>query len=68
MFGLGLGRIVEMSGNVFNVFNAGNYTEYARTGPNRIYNPGNYLTYTNPQTPRAAPARSDGSVLNGSRQ
>ena len=47
------GRTVEISADVFNVFNGGNYTEYARTGPNRIYNPASYLTYTNPQTPRA---------------
>ena len=42
-----------MSANVFNLLNGGDYTEYARTGPNRIYNPASYLTYTNPQTPRA---------------
>jgi hypothetical protein len=47
------GRSVELSADVFNVLNGGAYTEYARTGPNRIYNPASYLTYTNPQTPRA---------------
>ena len=47
------GRNVELSANVFNLLNGGDYTEYARTGPNRIYNPASYLTYTNPQTPRA---------------
>jgi hypothetical protein len=47
------GRAFELSGNVFNMLNGGDYTEYARTGPNRIYNPASYLTYTNPQTPRA---------------
>ncbi len=52
-FGLGAGRHLEVSANVFNVLNGGDYTEYARTGPNRIYNPATYLTYTNPQTPRA---------------
>jgi Carboxypeptidase regulatory-like domain len=51
---LGGPRNVELSTEVFNLLNAGNYTEYSRTGPNRIYNPQSYLTYTNPQTPRAA--------------
>ena len=46
-------RSLELSANMFNLLNGGNYTEYARTGPNRIYNPASYLTYTNPQTPRA---------------
>jgi len=53
VFTLPGGRNVEASANVFNLLNGGNYTEYARTGPNRIYNPASYLTYTNPQTPRA---------------
>ena len=52
-FGLGAGRNLELSANVFNLLNAGDYTEYARTGPNRLYNPRTFLTYTNPQTPRA---------------
>ena len=51
---LGNGRNFEASLDVYNVLNAGNYTEYSRTGPNRVYNPASYLTYTNPQTPRAA--------------
>jgi hypothetical protein len=38
---------------VFDMLNGGDYTEYARTGANRIYNPASFLTYTNPQTPRA---------------
>jgi hypothetical protein len=53
VFTLPGGRNIEASANVFNLLNGGNYTEYARTGPNRIYNPASYLTYTNPQTPRA---------------
>ena len=53
-FGLGSSRSLELSADVYNILNGGDYTEYARTGPNRIYNPDNYLTYTNPQTPRAA--------------
>ena len=52
-FGLGANRNLELSANIFNVLNGGDYTEYARTGPNRLYNPATYLTYTNPQTPRA---------------
>jgi hypothetical protein len=52
-FEMGNARNLELSANVFNLLNGGDYTEYARTGPNRIYNPASYLTYTNPQTPRA---------------
>jgi len=52
-FGAAVGREVELAANVFNVLNGGDYTEYARTGANRIYNPQNFLTHTNPQTPRA---------------
>jgi hypothetical protein len=52
-FGIGGGRNLDVSANIFNVLNGGDYTEYARTGPNRIYNPASFLTYTNPQTPRA---------------
>jgi hypothetical protein len=39
---------------VFNLLNAGHFTEYSRQGANRIYNPQTFATYTNPQTPRAA--------------
>ena len=53
VFALMTGRSLELAANVFNLLNGGDYTEYARTGPNRIYNPASYLTYTNPQTPRA---------------
>jgi len=42
-----------VSANIFNVLNGGDYTEFARTGANRIYNSQNFLRYTNPQTPRA---------------
>jgi hypothetical protein len=52
-FAIGNARNLELSANIFNLLNGGDYTEYARTGPNRIYNPASYLTYTNPQTPRA---------------
>lgn len=53
VFRLPTSRNVELSANVFNLFNAGDYTEYARTGPNCFYNPASFLTKTNPQTPRA---------------
>ena len=52
--GLGGGRNVELSAEVFNLLNAGHYTEYSRQGANRFYNPQTFSTYTNPQTPRAA--------------
>ena len=52
--GVGAGRSVEVSGEVFNLLNAGNFTEYSRQGANRFYNPQTFATYTNPQTPRAA--------------
>ena len=51
---LGGARNVELSTEVFNLLNAGDTPSTSRTGPNRIYNPQSYLTYTNPQTPRAA--------------
>ncbi len=53
-FGIGGGRNVELSGEVFNLLNAGRYTEFSRQGANRYYNPQTFQTYTNPQTPRAA--------------
>jgi hypothetical protein len=46
-------RNLEVSADVYNLLNAGHYTEYARTGANRVYNPASFLTYTNPQTPLA---------------
>jgi len=52
-FSAGVGRDVELAAGFFNVLNGGDYTEYARTGANRIYNRANFLRYTNPQTPRA---------------
>lgn len=51
---LGRGRSVEGTLDVYNLLNAGHYTEWARTGPNRTYSPSTYLGLTNPQTPRAA--------------
>jgi len=51
--GLGGGRSVELSAEVFNLLNRGNFTEFSRQGANRFYNPQTFRTYTNPQTPRA---------------
>jgi hypothetical protein len=51
--GLSAARNVELSAEVFNLLNGGNYTEFSRQGANRIYNPQTFRTYTNPQTPRA---------------
>jgi hypothetical protein len=51
---LGRARNVELSADVFNLLNAGRFTEFSRQGANRIYNPQTFSTYTNPQTPRAA--------------
>jgi hypothetical protein len=45
---------VEVAVEVFNLLNAGHFTEYSRQGANRAYNPQTFQTYTNPQTPRAA--------------
>jgi hypothetical protein len=51
---LGGDRNVELAFDVFNLLNAGHYTEFSRQGANRKYNPQTFGTYTNPQTPRAA--------------
>jgi hypothetical protein len=50
---LGGSRNVEVSAEVFNLLNAGNFTDYTRNGANRIYSPSTYLQLSNPQTPRA---------------
>ncbi len=52
--GIGGSRNVEVAGEVFNLLNAGHYTEFSRQGANRRYNPQTFATFTNPQTPRAA--------------
>ena len=51
--GIGGGRNVEISTEIFNLLNGGHYTEFSRQGANRIYNAQTFRTYTNPQTPRA---------------
>jgi carboxypeptidase family protein len=51
---LGGDRNVELAFDVFNLLNAGHYTEFSRQGANRKYNPQTFGTFTNPQTPRAA--------------
>ncbi len=52
--GLGRERNVELAGEIFNLLNAGHFTEFSRQGANRFYNPQTFGTFTNPQTPRAA--------------
>jgi hypothetical protein len=52
-FRLGGARELQTGFNVFNLLNAGNFTEWNRGGANRIFNPDLYLTSENRQ-----PARS----------
>ncbi len=50
---LGGSRYVQLGGNIFNVMNAGRYTEWHRSGANLSYNPTFYLVQDNQQTSRA---------------
>ena len=50
---LGGNRYVQLGGNIFNVMNAGRYTEWHRSGANLSYNPTFYLVQDNQQTSRA---------------
>ena len=50
--GFGGGREFVLSGAIFNVLNAGNYTQYNYSGANEIFNP-NYLQLRNQQAARA---------------
>jgi hypothetical protein len=45
---------VQMGLNLFNIMNAGRYTEWHRSGANLSYNPAFYLTQDNQQTSRSA--------------
>jgi hypothetical protein len=47
-------RQVEVGLNIFNVLNAGRYTEWHRSGANLSYDPNFYLTQDNQQTSRSA--------------
>ena len=49
--GLGGTREVELAGNVFNLLNQGNYTQYNYSGANEFFNP-NYLQLRNQQAAR----------------
>ena len=50
--GLGTGREFVLSGAIFNVLNAGNYTQYNYSGANEKFNP-NFLQLRNQQPARA---------------
>ncbi len=52
-FVLGGSRQLEVSAEVFNLLNAGHFTDYTRNGANRFYSPTTYLQLSNPQTPQA---------------
>jgi hypothetical protein len=47
----GMAREVELGGNIFNVLNAGNYTQYNYSGANERFNP-NFLLMRNQQPAR----------------
>jgi hypothetical protein len=51
---LGGGRNMQLGLNVFNLLNAGRYTEWHRSGANLSYDPRFYLQQDNQQTSRAA--------------
>ena len=44
---------MELGGSIFNLLNAGNYTQYNYNGANEKFNP-NYLQMRNQQPARAA--------------
>ena len=46
-------QYVQLGANIFNVMNAGRYTEWHRSGANLSYNPNFYLVQDNQQTSRA---------------
>jgi hypothetical protein len=46
------GHRLEAAANIFNMFNAGDYSQWA-SGANRLYSPELYLTKSNQQPPRA---------------
>jgi hypothetical protein len=51
--GLGNGREVEVAGNVYNLFNEGNYTQYSYSGAAEKFNRNNFLSPRNQQPARA---------------
>ena len=50
---LGDNQHVQLGANIFNVMNAGRYTEWHRSGANLPYNPTFYQVQDNQQTSRA---------------
>jgi hypothetical protein len=55
-FALGGSRSAEIAANIFNVTNAGNYTQYNYNGANEVFNQANYLQFRNQQPARALQA------------
>jgi hypothetical protein len=53
---LGGTRSAEIAANIFNVTNAGNYTQYNYNGANEVFNAANYLQFRNQQPARALQA------------
>lgn len=51
---MGTSRQMEVGFNVFNLLNAGRYTEWHRSGANLAYDPNYYLVQDNQQTSRSA--------------
>jgi len=50
---LGGSRSAEIAANIFNVTNAGDYTQYNYNGANEVFNTANYLQFRNQQPARA---------------
>jgi hypothetical protein len=53
---LGGTRSAEVAANIFNVTNAGNYTQYNYNGADEVFNTANYLQFRNQQPARALQA------------
>jgi hypothetical protein len=47
---------IEVAGNIFNILNAGDYTQYNYNGANEQFNTANYLQMRNQQPARALQA------------
>jgi hypothetical protein len=50
---IGRGNSVELAANIFNILNAGDYTQYNYNGANEQFNIANYLAMRNQQPARA---------------
>jgi hypothetical protein len=53
---LGGSRSAEVAANIFNLTNAGNYTQYNYNGADEVFNKANYLQFRNQQPARALQA------------